>query len=122
MISISSHVLDSTSGTHAAGIRVKCFRYDAAGKLLTLFDQNTDEQGRFSEQIALSVDELPADIQLEFDLKAYFEQSALADNGPQIMEVISIKLSLSDADSKHHIPIMLSPHSYSVWWSAPQPA
>jgi len=45
MATISSHVLDSVIGTHAAGIRVQCFRRDAGGANTLVFDQKANEQG-----------------------------------------------------------------------------
>lgn len=122
MATISSHVLDSVLGTHASGIRVQGFRCDLNGESALLFDQHADEQGRFSQQIALLDDDVPAEIELVFHSKHYFQQHAVKENGPQIMEVVLIKLALPDANGNYHVPMMLSPHSYSVWWSAPTPA
>jgi len=119
MATISSHVLDSVLGTHAAGIRVQGFRRESEGVSSLVFDHRADEQGRLSQQVALTVDEVPAKIELVFHSKDYFKQNAAQENGPQIMEVVVISLVLPDTDGNYHVPMMLSPHSYSVWWSAP---
>ena len=35
----------------------------------------------------------------------------------QIMDQIVIRFSMLNPDGKYHIPVIISPNSYSVWWS-----
>jgi len=57
MVTISSHVLDAVIGTHAAGIRVQCFRRDALGTASLIFDQAADKQGRITQSVEIAQDE-----------------------------------------------------------------
>lgn len=115
-------MLDSQAGTHAAGIRVQCIRRDSAGASQVLFDKHADDQGRISERVeVLNVNE-PMDYELVFHSKAYFQNIEFQENAWQILPVVVIRLTLPDAAGNYHIPMMLSPHSYSVWWSAPTPS
>jgi 5-hydroxyisourate hydrolase len=39
-------------------------------------------------------------------------------NGMHILDEIVIRFAMPDADAKYHIPIIMSPNSYSCWWSS----
>lgn len=117
MATISSHVLDSIIGTHAAGIRVECYRTCPKGVTTLVFDTRADEQGRISELLDITSDEAMVQYELAFHAKAYFAKQSVPDDGYQIINTLVLKLDLPDEQGNYHLPIMLSPHSYSVWWS-----
>lgn len=114
MATISSHILDSVSGDHAASIRIECYRRQSDGRLHSVFDVKANGEGRISETIDVSSDEV---LQLHVYAQEYFDQRPHNATSVQIMPVIVIELKLTDQDAKYHVPIMLSPHAYSVWWS-----
>lgn len=117
MATISSHVLDSVIGNHASGIRVEC-RYLVEGKSSQLvFDKIASDEGRISETVDCEQWGDNPEVELIFHSAAYYELISLPDDGYQIMERIVVRISLPDPVGKYHLPIMLSPHSYSVWWS-----
>lgn len=117
MATISSHVLDSVIGTHAAGIRVECFRREHNGATMRVLDCHADEQGRICETLNFDQDDQHVQYELVFHAKAYFAKQALPDDGYQVLSAVVLRLDLPDAQGNYHLPIMLSPHSYSVWWS-----
>jgi len=115
MANISSHVLDSVIGNHASGIRIQCFARSANGDSTLLFDKFADEQGRIAESV--EPQHTSEQLELVFHSKAYFADRALPVDGYQIMKCITLRLDLPDGQGNYHLPIMLSPHSYSVWHS-----
>ena len=116
---ISSHVLDSVRGCDAAGIRVSCTRLLPSGDGELVTDIYADDAGR----VAISVDtahDLPETrYQLIFFTGEYFakcldeKQSAML--SPIIESVLHLDLSLTSG--RCHVPMMIAPHSHSVWWS-----
>ena len=52
MITLSSHVLDSVKGDHAAGIRISAEQITAAGRQ-ALFDVISNDEGRIAEKVDL---------------------------------------------------------------------
>ncbi len=117
MASISSHVLDSVIGTHASGIQVECFHYSKNKALQQVFDVVATAEGRIAEKISTAGWGENPEIELVFHSADYYRGFALPDDGYQIMEKVVVRISLPDPDGSYHLPIMLSPHSYSVWWS-----
>ena len=116
MATISSHVLDSVIGDHAAGIRVSCYRAPSESGREKLFDVIGNEQGRIAETIDVGQGD-GAEYELVFHSAAYWESQAAAPDANQIMETVVVRFRAPTPDAKIHIPVMLSPHSYSVWWS-----
>ncbi|MFT4729199.1 MAG: 5-hydroxyisourate hydrolase [Granulosicoccus sp.] len=117
MATISSHVLDSVAGDHAAGIRVECIKRLATGEQTHVFDVVASEQGRISEEVEISPSAKDEQYELVFHSKSYFDKKSSAAESAQILECVVIRLTLVDPDGGYHVPIMLAPHSYSVWWS-----
>jgi len=116
MATISSHVLDSVIGTHASGIRVECIRHNPSGQSETVFDIKATSEGRISETIPVDVTK-EAEYELVFHSADYFRDMPLPDDGFLVLKKIVVRLEIPDPDERYHLPIMLSPHSYSVWWS-----
>ena len=115
MATISSHVLDSVLGTHASGIRCQLYRRfpDAPSELV--FDVKADQEGRISEEVEVEKATREAEYELVFHNGAYFEmQSSSFDT---VVDTIVIRFAITDNHKHYHLPVMLSPHSYSAWWS-----
>ncbi len=117
MGTLSSHVLDSVIGTHASGIRVECYQRLPNGSWTQVFDTQASDEGRISESVGTLEDPADTEYELVFHSKAYYERMTLPDDGYQIVNTVVVRVVLPEPDAKYHIPIMLSPHSYSVWWS-----
>ena len=114
MATVSSHILDSVFGGSAVGIRCKLYRHidDSAKELV--FDVVANEQGRIVE----SVDSISnGDYELIFQSGDYFRDRQLEVSDFQIVDQVVVRFSMSESESRYHIPVMLSAHSYSVWWS-----
>lgn len=114
MAIISSHILDSVSGDHAAGIRIECRKLTADGTMEPVFDVNANLEGRISQELEVAAGE---ELQLHIYAKDYFASHQHQSGSVQIMPVIVVQLQLPEPLAKYHVPIMLSPHAYSVWWS-----
>ena len=115
MATISSHVLDSVLGTHASGIRCQLYRHypDAPPELV--FDVKADQEGRICEEVDVDQATRAAEYELVLDKGAYFEMQSSGFNN--MVDVIVIRFAITDRHRRYHLPVMLSPHSYSAWWS-----
>jgi 5-hydroxyisourate hydrolase len=116
MATISSHILDSVIGDHARGIRVECYRLESTGRAL-LFDVTAGADGRIAEPIDSAAEPHRAQYELVFHAADYFEAMKRPPDTKQIMPRVIVRLDLPDPDARYHIPLVLSPHSYTIWWS-----
>jgi 5-hydroxyisourate hydrolase len=116
MAIISSHVLDSVIGDHARGIRIEFYRLD--GDVRTqLFDRVADEQGRIMETVAIDEGD-NGQYELVFHTAVYFAAQPQMPEAGQIMDQVVVRIRVPDVNGRIHIPLVLSPHSYTIWWSA----
>ncbi|ASR34741.1 hydroxyisourate hydrolase [Prauserella marina] len=99
---VTTHVLDTAAGRPAAGIPVRLLQRDqrelAAG--------TTDEDGRIGD---LGPDTLPPGVyRLVFDTADYLGPGAF-------FPEITVTFRIADSQAHHHVPVLLSPFSYSTY-------
>lgn len=101
---VTTHVLDSSIGTPAAGVEVELS--SVAGQIDAGL---TDADGR----LALGPAELaPGDYELTFRTGAYFESRAVAHFYPRV----SVAFTVAAGHRIHlHVPLLLSPFAYSTY-------
>jgi len=111
---LSTHVLDTALGIPAEGLRVVLHALtgtgrDAVAEAVTNADGRTDAPILPKERFATGIWEL------EFHAGDYLRrtQGGLAE--PLFLDVIPIRFGISDADAHYHVPLLLSPFSYSTY-------
>ena len=116
---ISSHVLDSVHGSHAAGIRVACSRLQPSGDRERVIDTQADESGRITITVDTAQDPQGTRYELVFFTREYFSQRPDNDHAKTASPVNEsvVHLDLSSVLERCHVPMMISHHSYSLWWS-----
>ena len=117
MAFLSTHTLNSTDGTHAGGILVTLTRIDADGRRTELFRQATDAGGRLQREIGPEDLTPGAVYEMVLDVGAYFSAMTPPPRGPRFLREVVMRLEMPDPDRRYHIPFMLAPNSYSVWYS-----
>ena len=117
MATLSSHVLDAERGDHAAGIGIRCYRLSADGRRETVFDVAADAQGRIREE--LEIGEGEGGFEVVFASGAYLDGLRKDGGGGsrRPVEEIVVRVRIDDPHKTCHIPVILSSHSCTVWWS-----
>jgi len=95
-------------------IRVQLFRLISDTEWEPVFDMVSDEQGRLSQTVQVPGEQT---FELVLHSRAYFENRTGKIDGSQNMPTVVIRFSMKERQQRYHIPIVLSPHSYTVWWS-----
>ena len=114
MAVVSSHTLNGVDGTHAGGIAVSLRNLNTGE---TLFDTTMDDGGRLVRDIAEDLIDPTAKYELVFGIGAYWQARDITRSGAQIMDEVVVRLAMTNATARYHIPVILSPNSYSIWWS-----
>ena len=115
MATLSSHFLNGTNGTHAAAVGVRLFRVDKAGIRCQVFASESDEGGRFCHDFEAVSGEKYEMVIASDD---YFKNQNMPINSNQILSEIIIRFCITDPKECCHIPVIMSPNSYSCWWSS----
>lgn len=107
---ITCHVLDTTSGKPAARVRVRLERLSASG-FQPLSNGATDIDGRCESLIPISFHLEAGIFKLTFLTNEYFGERGIRSFYP----FIEVAFTVSDVDEHYHIPLLLSPYSYSTY-------
>ena len=117
MAILSSHLLNSVNGKHAGKVKIKIFIIDQNGNKDTFLETSTDIGGRMSEEFSLSEKDKSCEFEMVVASGDYFYSNKDDALSERVVSEIVIKFTMKDNNKKYHIPIMMSPNSYSVWWS-----
>ena len=117
MATVSTHILDSQSGAHAAGVGVALYRIEPNGARTLLFDAATDAGGRLRQTLPADGCEAGMRCELVFQSADYFAAQPTPSGGEVLREVV-VRFTITDTAGAYHIPLMLSPCGYSVWCSS----
>ena len=111
MAKLTSHTLNGSDGTHAAGIAVTLRDLGSGTVLLT---GEMDEGGRFAAEILANRIDPSATYELVFETAAYWSARGVT----ATVTEIALRFSLPDPEGAYHMPVILNPNSYSMWMSA----
>lgn len=106
---ITTHVLDLSSGRPAAAVEVRLERRTEGG-WQGVSVRTTDEGGRVRDLLAPGA--LTAGVwRLTFDTGAYFSAREVQTFLPEA----SVTFEVFDAGQHHHVPLLLSPFGFSTY-------
>ena len=109
---LTTHVLDTANGVPGGGIRISLFSLDGGRSLLTTAVTNDD--GR-TEAPLLDEEAFKAGTyELEFSIGEYFAAAGQSVAEPPFLDDVVIRVALAD-DSHYHVPLLVSPWSYSTY-------
>jgi len=105
MSGLTTHVLDTTSGVPAAGMKIELWSIDPS-ELLKSVQTNSD--GRVDEPLLTGEQMRPGSYELVFFVGDYFGER-------QFLDRVPVRFIISDASAKYHVPLLVSPWSYSTY-------
>lgn len=112
MSGLSTHVLDTSLGRPAAGLRVVLQRRASGGEFECIARCQTDAQGRVAD--LLSGAPLVAGIyQLCFSSGDYFRAQHRATLYPAVH--VLFEVAAEPGGQHYHIPLLLNPYGYSTY-------
>ena len=111
MSAITTHVLDTSRGCPAAGVRVALEQVDINEQWQVVGHGVTDGDGRLRTLLAESAEPLPGVYRLVFDTGAYFEAHGTRGFFPRVV----VTFEVSGERGHYHVPLLLSPFGYSTY-------
>ena len=110
---LTTHVLDTASGLPAAGLMIEL--WTAGDEPVHMKTLTTNSDGRIDGPILEGDEFRPGEYELRFHAGDYLRGSGHALPEPAFLDVIPIRFGIADTDSHYHVPILLSPYSYSTY-------
>lgn len=113
---LSTHVLDVVSGGPARGVAVELRRLSPGGAMEPVAKAVTDADGRTHAPLLAGADLQAGAYELTFYVGDHFRAEGtpgLAD--PPFLDVVPIRFGVADPDGHYHVPLLVSPWSYSTY-------
>lgn len=112
---LSTHVLDTAHGRPAAGMAVTLQRLDTDGQAHTVREIRLNADGRgdgpLLDETAMAVGRW----RLVFAVADYFRAQGVTLPEPPFVDVVNLDFGIADASAKYHVPLLVSPWSYSTY-------
>lgn len=116
---LSTHVLDTMHGCPASGMQVELLRRTGDGpdapheslKTITLNADGRNDGGPLLDATTL----VPGRYRLVFHVAAYFRARGVALPEPPFIDQVPLDFGIADAQAKYHVPLLVSPWSYSTY-------
>ena len=112
--SITTHVLYTSTGRPAAGIRVVLERGDGSNEWERVGGGEADADGRVRTLVEEGVAVEPGLYRLVFDSRGYFGSRGIPAFYPSIVVTFEIPAPM-DPVSHFHVPLLLSPFGYTTY-------
>ena len=111
---LTTHVLDTAAGTPARGSRVELHALDAtSAQPLASFRTNAD--GRAPSPLLEGETLRVGRYALTFHVGEYFRAAGLSLPEPAFLDEVVIRFGIAHADQHYHVPLLVSPWSYSTY-------
>ncbi|MFS1931828.1 hydroxyisourate hydrolase [Vibrio splendidus] len=111
---LTTHVLDTTHGLPGAEIKVELYKVNESSteKLATVL---TNSDGRTDAPILVGNDFRPGKYQLVFYVADYYKSKGVELDGVPFLDDVVIRFGLDDPDAHYHVPLLVSPYSFSTY-------
>lgn len=110
---LTTHVLDTANGKPATGMSIELYAIESEVRrplktLTTNADGRTDEPLLSREEFAVGLYEIV------FDVSGYFGRETDLPE-PPFLGRVPIRFGVADPDAHYHVPLLVSPWSYSTY-------
>ena len=107
---LTTHVLDTGSGVPAAGMQIDLYRLEGVART-HIVGMVTNADGRTNSPILPATDFAVGRYELVFQAGAYFGRAET----PSFLDEIPLRFGINDASAHYHVPLLVSPFSYSTY-------
>jgi 5-hydroxyisourate hydrolase len=110
---LTTHVLDTSSGKPAGGLKIDLWSLAAKPELIKTVSTNRD--GRVDGAILEGEDFKTGTYELRFHAGAYLKATGVKLDEPAFLDVIPIRFGIANSLQHYHVPLLLSPYGYSTY-------
>ena len=112
---LSTHVLDTARGVPAAGIAVQLHRLNDDGTEERIAERVTNAEGKTEPPLISGVPLAPGRYRMTFHAGDYFRRAGVQIADPPFVDVVQLHFGIAEAGGHYHVPLLVSPWSYSTY-------
>jgi 5-hydroxyisourate hydrolase len=111
---LTTHILDTARGVPCAGLRIELFVF-LSDVRTSVCKRVSNADGRCDEPLLEGDAFEPGEYELEFHAGEYFARQGIAQPTPRFVDRVSLRFGIADAEQSYHVPLLVSPWSYSTY-------
>ncbi|WP_112662502.1 hydroxyisourate hydrolase [Microvirga flavescens] len=111
---LSTHILDTSNGRPAKGVRIELFALEG-DKRHPVATEMTNADGRTDAPLMTGATFRTGTFELLFHVGEYFRSFGAPLSDPPFLDVVPIRFSIAEPDGHYHVPLLVSPWSYSTY-------
>ncbi len=111
---LSTHVLDTSAGGPAKGVTWVLNRIEGSERV-TIGSGFTNGDGRTDAPLLEGAAVKVGTYELVFQVADYFRGLGTKLSDPPFLDEIPLRFSIFDVDQNYHVPLLVSPYSYSTY-------
>lgn len=111
---LTTHVLDTHGGLPAAGLAIALFAVDGDSRT-PIKSVTTNADGRIDGPLLQGEACVAGVYELDFHAGDYFRARDVELPQPAFLDRITIRFGIADASAHYHVPLLVTPFSYSTY-------
>lgn len=111
---LSTHVLDTSNGCPASGMRLTLWRLSGETRE-QLVQVYTNSDGRTDTPLIARGELVPGTYELVFDVEDYFRARGTLVADVPFLAQVPVRFGIADPGSHYHVPLLVSPWAYSTY-------
>jgi 5-hydroxyisourate hydrolase len=112
---VTTHVLDVTSGRPAEGVRVELYELADGSQRKLIAHVVTNADGRTDKPLMTAEQARAGRFELVFHVGDFFRGQGAKLGEPPFLDIIPIRFGVADPKAHYHVPLLVSPWSYSTY-------
>ncbi len=111
---LTTHILDASKGLPGSDIKIELYRVEGEHTILinTVY---TNSDGRTDAPVLEGKDYVPGKYQLVFHTGPYMKRQGVELLEPAFLDDVVIRFGLAEGQEHYHVPLLISPYSYSTY-------
>lgn len=111
---LTTHILDTARGVPCAGLRIELFVI-LSGVRTSVCKRISNADGRCDAPLLEGAAFATGEYELEFHAGDYFAAQGIDQPSPRFVDRVSLRFGIADATASYHVPLLVSPWSYSTY-------
>ena len=115
MTQLTTHVLDISAGSPAAGLLIELHALQSEAPPQLLASATTGPEGRLPGPLLAGPAFRAGRYSLTFHVARYFRQRGVVLPDPAFIEEAVLRIGIADPARHYHVPLLIAPWSYCVY-------
>ena len=112
---LTTHVLDTASGKPANAMPLCLMRVNEDETRTLIAHATTNRDGRTDHPLLEGAALTAGTYELSFTVHEYFSNTTLTVSDPPFLDLVTLRFTVAHADAHYHVPLLVSPWSYSTY-------